>query len=180
MTLEFRPCQTITGGGTIGTQKNCIFDTATGTEEEIITMKSGGGPYGNDIFCTKAPSTMRGTAFMQKCYTRDNQGSLYSISGTGSMPIQLGGNAVYGDPVTSADPQDINYLQNVAPGSFALKTYRTYVAGWWMNTFGLRQEGMPTTVAPTEIDYSKVAAVAVLAGIGSYIVAPKLLGMFRR
>ena len=179
MVLQMRPCQTVASGGTAGTQKNCIFDTVTGTEEEIITMKSG-GPYGGYIFCTKAPSNMPGTAFMQKCYTRDNQGTFYSISGTGGMPIQLGGQAVYGDPVSSADPQDLEYLENVAPGSAALKKYRTYVAGWWMNTFGLRKEGMPPETTPTETDYKKVAAVGILAGLGTYVAAPHILNFIRR
>ena len=83
-----RPCQSVSGGGTASTQKNCIYDSATGQEQEIITMQ-GGGPMGNPIYCTKAPTTAPGLAFVQKCYTRNMQGAWYSISGSGGMPQQI-------------------------------------------------------------------------------------------
>jgi len=142
MSYEMQPCSS-TSGGTAYTQKNCIVNTATGVSEEIISMQSGGA-YG-PIYYTKSQAGVgAGTAFTQRGFTRNANGDLYPISGSGGMPRQINNpNPYYGTPVTSADPQDFEYLSNVAPGSGAFKKMTTYVGGWWMNIFGLNKEPTP-------------------------------------
>ena len=79
MTISIVPCPG--GTGTAYTTTNCIYDSAAGTYEEIIST-GGGGAYGGGTFCTKSESAaanMPGTAYAQKCYTRNAQGQLYSI-----------------------------------------------------------------------------------------------------
>jgi len=164
MTLNIQPCQSVSSSGGVYGQKNCIYDSVTGVEEEILTMK-GGGPMGNQIYCTKAATSAAGVAFGQKCYTQNVQGDFYSISGTGLMPHQLGQSGVIGNPVTSADPQDINYLENIVPGAASQKKYETFVAPWWYPVFGLRQES-----APTWLSLSAEGGEAVRALIGYGIV----------
>ncbi len=166
MTLSMQPCQSVSGGGTAYTQKNCIYDSATGQEQEIITMESG-GPMGNNIFCTKAPTTAPGLAFVQKCYTRNMQGDFYSISGSGGMPHQINNpdGGVIGKPVTSADPQDIEYLEDIQPGATSRKKYDTFVAPWWYPVFGLRQDS-----APAWLSFSAEGGEAIRALIGYGIV----------
>ena len=192
MALEMRPCTGMGGGGTADTTKNCIYDTATGQEQEITTMCSPGQTdggcknYGGDnyTFCTKDYSNPPpGTAWVQKCYTRNLQGQIYSISGSGGMPRQINNpNMVIGNPVTSADPQDIQYLQDSAPGSGAFKKMQTYVGGWWMNIFGLNQEPMPQGEEKTEEEVKehknkKALAIATTAtvGVGAiYLIGKKM------
>tara|TARA_R110002020_G_scaffold287028_3_gene502509 strand:- start:627 stop:1208 length:582 start_codon:yes stop_codon:yes gene_type:complete len=145
------------GGGTVYTTKNCMYDSSTGKYEEINTMCGAGdtggncagiGGSGNDVFCTKAPSTMKGTAWMQRCYTRDSQGNLYSISGSGPMPQQINRQSgFYGNPVTSADPQDFTYLTEAQPGALSRAMYKNFIAPWWENVFGVRQQQPPSVMS---------------------------------
>ncbi len=184
MTLSMRPCQSVSGGGTANTQKNCIYDSATGQEQEIITMKSGGGPMGNPIFCTKAPTTAPGLAFVQKCYTRNMQGNFYSISGTGGMPHQINNpdGGVIGNAVTSADPEDIEYLKNIQPGSAARKKYDTFIAPWWFPVFGLRHGSAPSSLQLSAETYDKVLNSAVGYGmiLGLGVIVIKLVSDTRK
>ena len=178
MTLSMRPCQSVSGGGTANTQKNCIYDSSTGQEQEIITMASG-GPMGNPIFCTKAPTTAKGIAFVQKCYTRNMQGDFYSISGAGGMPHQINNpdGGVIGTPVTSADPQDIEYLKDIQPGAASRKKYDTYVAPWWFPVFGLRQGSAPGSLQLSAETHEKVLKTAITYGLilGSGILVMKTI-----
>jgi hypothetical protein len=157
MAVTMQPCSGMGGGGTASTQKNCI-DDGSGNQEEIISMCGPGDNTGNcaglgggsnTVYCTKAPSDMKGTAFVQKCYTRNSQGQLYSISGSGGMPQQINRNTsgYYGNPVTSADPQDFTYLSSVRPGAQALAKQQNFVAPWWWNVFGLKQQQIGGGVA---------------------------------
>ena len=49
-------------------------------------------------------------------------------------------------PATSADPQDLEYMYYEMPGSQSFRKQQTYVAGWWENVFGLRQEAPPKSL----------------------------------
>ena len=134
------------GTGTAYTTTNCIYDSAAGTYEEIIST-GGGGAYGGGTFCTKSESAaanMPGTAYAQKCYTRNAQGQLYSIYGSGAMPYTVGGQpAQQGQtPVSSADPQIFAYLNESSPGSLSRFMQKNRVMPWYTNTFGTRKSQM--------------------------------------
>ena len=59
-----------------------MYDSATGTYEEIIS-EGPGGQYGDTLYeIYSALHNMPGTAYAQKCYTRNAQGELYSIYGS--------------------------------------------------------------------------------------------------
>ena len=80
MTISMVPCPG--GTGTAYTTTNCIYDSAAGTYEEIIS--TGGGGLMEEELSVLNPSrvqNMPGTAYAQKCYTRNAQGQLYSIYG---------------------------------------------------------------------------------------------------
>ena len=144
MTISMVPCPG--GTGTAYTTTNCIYDSAAGTYEEIIST-GGGGAYGGGTFCTKSESAaanMPGTAYAQKCYTRNAQGQLYSIYGSGAMPYTVGGQpAQQGQtPVSSADPQIFAYLNQSSPGSLSRFMQRNRVMPWYTNTFGTRKSQM--------------------------------------
>ena len=138
------PCPGSTG--TVYTTQNCMYDSATGTYEEIIS-EGPGGQYG-DTFCTKSTAArlanMPGTAYAQKCYTRNAQGELYSIYGSGAMPYTVGGQPAQRGQraVSSADPQIFAYLNESSPGSLSRFMQRNRVMPWYTNTFGTRKSQM--------------------------------------
>ncbi len=143
MTISMVPCPGSTG--TVYTTQNCIYDSATGTYEEIIS-EGPGGQYG-DTFCTKstaAAANMPGTAYAQKCYTRNAQGDLYSIYGSGAMPYTAGGQPAQRGQraVSSADPQIFAYLNESSPGSLSRFMQKNRVMPWYTNTFGTRKSQM--------------------------------------
>ena len=137
MALELQSCGT---GGTAYTQKTCVVNTATGTSEEVISM--GSAPNGDTIYYTKSTAAAgKGTAWAQKGYRFNDQGQLYSL---GALPRQINNPKPYlGTPVTSADPQDFQYLTDSQPGAGSWKMYWRNVFPWWENVFGVRQESMP-------------------------------------
>ncbi len=83
------------------------------------------------------------------------------------MPHQINNpdGGVIGTPVTSADPQDIEYLEDIQPGAAARKKYDTFVAPWWYPVFGLRQDS-----APSWLSFSAEGGGAIRALIGYGIV----------
>lgn len=174
MTLNIQPCTGMGGGGTASTTKNCIVDSATGSQEEIISM--GNGPNG-PIYYTKSTSAAGpGQAWAQRAYTRNMQGDLYSVYGTGAVPRQINNPQPYaGTPVTSADPQDFTYLEDSAPGAGAFKKMTTYIGGWWMNIFGLRKEPAPQTLQAEGFDIPNMNIIVgvVAAGMIYHIMRKK-------
>ena len=159
MSLSIGPCSS-SQGGTAYTQKNCIIDSATGTSEEIISMTTRAD--GSTIYYTKSTSAAgAGQAWAQRGYTRNSQGHLYSISGTGALPQQINNpNPYLGTPVTSADPQDFQYLTDSRPGATSFQTYWSKVFPWWENVFGVRQTSVPEGVLNAE-GYSNEAGLKI-------------------
>lgn len=159
MSLSIGPCSS-SQGGTAYTQKNCIIDSATGTSEEIISMTTRAD--GSTIYYTKSTSAAgAGQAWAQRGYTRNSQGQLYSISGTGALPQQINNpNPYLGTPVTSADPQDFQYLTDSRPGAASFQTYWSKVFPWWENVFGVRQTSVPEGVLNAE-GYSNEAGLKI-------------------
>jgi len=167
MGLTMQPCG---GGGTAYTQKNCIVDSATGTSEEIISMTTKAD--GSIIYYTKAASSSPGTAFVQKGYTRNSSGQLYSISGSGGMPHQINNPKPYwGTPVASADPQVFQYLEDSQPGATSWRMYWANVFPWWENVFGVRQTTPPVGVLNAEgIFTENYGFIALVVGGISYLI----------
>ena len=144
MALSMVPCPG--GTGTAYTTTQCIYDDTTGTYEQIISS-GGGGAYGGGTFCTKseaAAANMPGTAWAERCYTRNAQGELYSIYGSGAMPYTVAGNpAQQGQtPLSSADPQYWTYMNQSRPGSLSRFMQKNRVMPWYTNTFGTRKSQM--------------------------------------
>ncbi|MHA2036280.1 MAG: hypothetical protein ACW972_06965 [Promethearchaeota archaeon] len=142
MSLSIGPCSS-SEGGTAYTQKNCIINSATGTKEEIISMTT--KPDGSTLYYTKSTSAAGpGAAWAQRGYTRNSSGELYAFSGSGGMPQQINNPKPYwGTPVTSADPQDFQYLTDSRPGAASFKSYWANIFPWWENVFGVRQSSPP-------------------------------------
>lgn len=168
MGLNIQPCSGMGGGGTANTTKNCIVDSATGNQEEIISMANGAnGP----IYYTKSTSAAGpGQAFTQKAYTRDMQGNLYSVYGAGGVVKQINNPQPYkGTPVTSADPQNFRYLEESAPGSNAFRKMNEFVSRWWMNTFGLKRENAPENLQAEDIGKPNMNLLVGILGAGMVV-----------
>ncbi len=166
------------GGGTASTTKFCMVNSATGEQQEVISTKEGSN---GTIYYTKdMTNPPPGTAWTQQGFTRNSQGQIYS---TGGVVRQINNPKPYaGTPVTSADPQDFQYLTDSAPGAVAFKKMNTFVGGWWMNIFGLRKEGAPIGQEPNSINYSSESftkSKAAKIGIGA-LVGAGLFGIISR
>ena len=143
------------GGVTANDQLNCICDThvvagevvaVQGTCEPVGWESSQGGGYGGS-YCTKSTSGaagMAGTAWVQKCYTRNSQGEMYSIWGSKGMPYTVGGQPAQQGLTTmsGADPQWNTYLNQSQPGALSRFMQKNRVMPWYTNTFGTKQSQM--------------------------------------
>jgi len=141
------------GGADVNTQLNCICDTdaagnaVAGTCEPVGWESSQGGGYGGS-YCTKSTSGaagMAGTAWVQKCYTRNSQGNLYSIWGSKGMPYTVGGQPAQKGLTTmsGADSQWDEYLNNSQPGSLSRFMQKNRIMPWYTNTFGTKKGAIP-------------------------------------
>ena len=140
------------GGATVNTQLNCICDTDAagnaiqGTCEPVMSESSQGGGYGG-TYCTKSEAGaagMAGTAFVQKCYTRNSMGQMYSIYGSKGMPYTVGGQPAQKGltPMSGADPQWETYLNQSQPGALSRFMQKNREMPWYTNTFGTRKSQM--------------------------------------
>ena len=140
------------GGADVNTQLNCICDTdgagnaVQGTCEPVGWESSQGGGYGGS-YCTKSTSGaagMAGTAWVQKCYTRNSQGQMYSIWGSKGMPSTVGGQPAQKGLTTmsGADPQWDTYLNQSQPGALSRFMQKNRVMPWYTNTFGTKKSQM--------------------------------------
>ncbi len=143
------------GGVTANDQLNCICDThvvagevvaVQGTCEPVGWESSQGGGYGGS-YCTKSTSGaagMPGTAWVQKCYTRNSQGQMYSIWGSKGMPYTVGGQPAQKGLTTmsGADPQWETYLNQSQPGALSRFMQKNRVMPWYTNTFGTKKSQM--------------------------------------
>jgi hypothetical protein len=140
------------GGATVNDQLNCICDTdaagnaVSGTCEPVGWESSQGGGYGG-TYCTKSESGaagMAGTAWVQKCYTRNSQGNLYSVYGSKGMPYTVGGQPAQRGLTTmsGADPQWNTYLNQSQPGALSRFMQKNREMPWYTNTFGTRKSQM--------------------------------------
>ena len=140
------------GGATANTTLNCICDTdaagnaVQGTCEPVGWESSQGGGYGGS-YCTKSTSGaagMAGTAWVQKCYTRNSQGQMYSIWGSKGMPSTVGGQPAQQGLTTmsGADPQWDTYLNQSQPGALSRAMQKNRVMPWYTNTFGTKKSQM--------------------------------------
>tara|TARA_R110000787_G_scaffold276853_1_gene385866 strand:- start:195 stop:704 length:510 start_codon:yes stop_codon:yes gene_type:complete len=164
------------GGGTASTTKFCMVNSATGEQQEVISTTN--GPNGTVYYTKDTTNPPPGTAWTQQGYTRNAQGDIYS---TGGVVRQINNPKPYaGTPVTSADPQDFQYLTDSAPGAVAFQKMNSFVGGWWMNIFGLKKEGAPIGQYSSRASFSSegmesVAKVGMgaLAGAGIFAYLSK-------
>jgi|TARA_R110000824_G_scaffold106578_1_gene251808 hypothetical protein len=150
MSWDYKPCTGLGGGGTASTTKFCMVNSSTGEQQEVISTADGANGL---IYYTKdTTDPPPGTAWTQQGFTRNSQGDIYS---TGGVVRQINNPKPYaGTPVTSADPQDFQYLTDSAPGAVAFRKMNSFVGGWWMNIFGLRQEGAPIGQVSNRTNFS--------------------------
>ena len=171
MTITYEPSTGMGGGGTASTTKFCMVNSATGEQQEVISTTN--GPNGTVYYTKDTTNPPPGTAWTQQGYTRNAQGDIYS---TGGVVRQINNPKPYaGTPVTSADPQDFQYLTDSAPGAVAFKKMNSFVGGWWMNTFGLRKEGAPigqysslASFSSEGIENMAKVGIGALAGAGIF------------
>jgi len=122
----------------------------TGAKEEIIGYDSAGNPL------SKGATTAAGTAWQINYTTLNDQGNAYQPYGAAGMPWTMSGLAgIFGVmPSGGADPQDWNYITNVAPGSYSRKMYNSRVCNPLWPTLGCRtsdpESSNTVTTAPTE------------------------------
>ena len=176
MAITYEPCTGMGGGGTASTTKFCMVNSATGEQQEVISTTN--GPNGTVYYTKDTTNPPPGTAWTQQGYTRNAQGDIYS---TGGVVRQINNPKPYaGTPVTSADPQDFQYLTDSAPGAVAFQKMNSFVGGWWMNIFGLKKEGAPIGQYSSKASFSSegmesVAKVGMgaLAGAGIFAYISK-------
>tara|TARA_R110001606_G_C15350761_1_gene647520 strand:- start:1115 stop:1660 length:546 start_codon:yes stop_codon:yes gene_type:complete len=178
MSWDYKPCVGLGGGGTASSTKFCMVNSATGEQQEVISTKEGSN--GTTYYTKDTTNPPPGTAWTQQGFTRNSQGQIYS---TGGVVRQINNPKPYaGTPVTSADPQDFQYLTDSAPGAVAFRKMNTFVGGWWMNIFGLRKEGAPIGQEPNSINYSSESftkSKAAKIGLGA-LVGAGLFGIISR
>lgn len=178
MSWDYKPCVGLGGGGTSSTTKFCMVNSTTGEQQEVISTTN--SPNGTIYYTKDTTNPPPGTAWTQQGFTRNSQGEIYS---TGGVVRQINNPKPYaGTPVTSADPQDFQYLTDSAPGAVAFRKMNTYIGDWWMNISGLRKEGAPIGQEPSSINYSSESLIhsnasklflGVLAGAGIFGIISK-------
>ena len=123
------------GGGLY--YQTCYVIDASGNRNEILGYTDNGG------IITKTKSNSPGIAWTPQLFTLNNAGQQFQPYRGGNIPYGYMGSFT---PATSADPQDLEYMYYEMPGSQSFRKQQTYVAGWWENVFGLRQEAPPKSL----------------------------------
>ena len=122
----------------------------------------GQGPYGPIYYTKSQIGAGAGQAWVQRGYTRNAQGDFYS---TGGVSKQINNPQPYaGTPVTSADPQDFQYLTDSAPGAGAWRMYWERIAPWWENVFGVRQSPAPSSLNAEGNDAPNMNPILIIVG----------------
>jgi len=123
------------GGGLY--YQTCYVIDSSGQKNEILGYTDNGG------IITKTKSNIKGTAWTPQLFTLNDAGNQYQPYRGGNIPYGYLGNFT---PRTSADSQDLYYLNEVMPTSQAWRKQQSYVGKWWMNIFGLKQEQRPSNL----------------------------------
>ncbi len=136
--------------GDLYSRRCYVTNPSTGAKEEIIGYDSAGNPL------SKGATSAAGTAWQINYTVLNQDGTAYQPYGAGGIPWTMSGIAgIFGImPSGGADPQDWNYITNVAPGSFSRKMYNTRVCNPLWPTLGCRTtdpaSSNTVTTAPTD------------------------------
>ncbi len=136
--------------GDLYSRRCYVTNPSSGAKEEIIGYDSAGNPL------SKGATSAAGTAWQINYTVLNQDGNAYQPYGAGGLPWTMSGLAgIFGImPSGGADPQDWNYITNVAPGSFSRKMYNSRVCNPLWPTFGCRTtdpaSSNTVTTSPTE------------------------------